>query len=398
MDKTGSNPDGTTPSIRGAAPTVPGSLKAENMKIIILAHETDNHTAPVKWALERAGYPVVCWPGVSWTEEQQVSMLLDEEPRIALGPHLVEPGDVIWIRRLEQPVGNPKVAEADKKFAEMEYRSFHDAVAYVLETLPIRVINRFSASRFINNKSVQLQLARSCGLRVPRALMSNSPRGVKDFLDRSQTRTICKSFKPHVWQPQSVSGIAITETFELTPDQLPADEVLTYAPGIYQDMVVKQFDVRTVLMGERVYSFALHTPLQALDWRSDAGMGNIEVKIIPTPSDVERGIVAFAKKSGLSFGSIDFAVDLDGNWWFLEINERGQFLWLDQFNPEIRMQEKFCALITAAEGSAQPLEEREGLFPSFGEYMKICGEQQAQEEASNLAAAVATSPYMSREP
>jgi len=367
------------------------------MKIIILANETDNHTAPIKWALERAGHEVVCWPGVSWTEKQQVSMLLDEEPRVSLGPDVVEPGDVIWVRRLDQPVGNPKVAEADKKFAEVEYRSFHHAFAYVLETLPVWVINRFSVSRFITNKSVQLQFARNCGLRVPKALMSNSPRSVKDFLDHNRNRTICKAFTPHVWQLQNQDGVAVTETFELTGDQLPADEVLTYAPGIYQDMVVKQFDIRTVLMGERVYSYALHNPVKALDWRPDAGMGNIEVEIVPTPSDVERGIVAFAKKTGLCFGSIDFAVDMDGNWWFLEINEQGQFLWLDQFNPKVKTQEKFCAFITAPEGSTQPLEEREGLFPSFGEYRNSCEGQQGKQEALDIGAAAAISPYMSQE-
>jgi len=382
-----------------ASPAFPRSLEEEKqMKVIILAHETDNHTAPIKWALERAGYEVVSWPGVSWTEEQQVSMLLDDEPRVALGQDAVEPGDVIWIRRLEQPVGNPKVAEADKKFAALEYRSFHHAVAYGLETLPVWVINRFSASRFINNKSVQLQFARSCGLRVPKALMSNSPKCVKDFLDHNRNRTICKAFAPHVWQRQSAGGVAVTETFELTRDRLPEDEVLTYAPGIYQDMVVKQFDIRTVLMGERVYSYALHTPLKALDWRQDAGMGKVEVEIVPTPPDVEHGILAFAKKSGLCFGSIDFAVDMHGNWWFLEINEQGQFLWLDQFNPKIKMQEKFCAFITAPEASSQPLEEREALFPSFGEYAKIYEEQQAKQEAPDLGAVAASSPYMSQEP
>ena len=61
------------------------------MKIIILARETDNHTAPIKWALERAGYQVVCWPGVSLTEEQQVSMLLNEEPKVSLGADAVKP-------------------------------------------------------------------------------------------------------------------------------------------------------------------------------------------------------------------------------------------------------------------------------------------------------------------
>lgn len=368
------------------------------MKVIMLAQENENHAAPIKWALEQAGYQVACWGGLSWTEQQQASLLLDDETRMALGPYSVEPGDAIWIRRPDQPVQNPKVAEADKKFAELEYRSFYHCIAYTLETLPVWCVNKFSASRFINNKSVQLRLARSCGLRVPKALLSNSPTGVRDFFDHNPNRMICKGFTPHVWQREGQGGVAVTETFELKREQLPPDEVLTYAPGIYQDMVVKQSDIRMVLMGHRVYSYALHNPLKALDWRQDAGQGKIEVEIVPTPPDVEKGVLAFAAKAGICFGSIDFAVDMKGDWWFLEINEQGQFLWLDQFNKEARTQEKFCAFITAPEGSTEPLEKREGLFPPFSEYEKIYKQLQEQGQTPDLAAIAASSPYMSREP
>jgi hypothetical protein len=368
------------------------------MKVIVLAQENDNHTAPIKWALEKGGYQVACWGGLSWTEEQQVSLLQDEQTKMVLGPHAVEPGDAVWIRRPDQPVSNPKVAEADRKFAELEYRSFYQCIAYTLELLPVWVINKYSASRFINNKSVQLHLARACGLKVPKALMSNSPRGVKDFFDHNPNRAICKAFTPHVWQRESVGGVAVTETFELTRDQLPEDEVLTYAPGIYQDMVVKQFDIRMVLMGHRLYSYALHNPQKALDWRQDAGMGKIEVEIVPTPPEVEKGVLEFARKAGICFGSIDFAVDADGQWWFLEINEQGQFLWLDQYNKDVKIQEKFCAFITAPEGSTEPLEKRESEFPPFAEYEKIYEKMVENQEIPDIAAAVPNSPYMSKEP
>jgi hypothetical protein len=111
-------------------------------------------------------------------------------------------------------------------------------------------------------------------------------------------------------------------------DSLPSDEVLSYAPGIYQEKIVKQFDIRMVIMGNRVYSFALHNPKKALDWRQDAGLGNVQVEIIATPPNIENGILEFARKAKICFGSVDFAVDHDGQWWFLEINEQGQFLWL----------------------------------------------------------------------
>src|SRR5205807_1775800 len=128
------------------------------------------------------------------------------------------------------------------------------------------------------------------------------------FLEKTGNRTICKAFFPHVWKKDS-GGVAVTETFELTADSLPADEVLTYAPAIYQHMVVKKFDVRMVLLGTTVYSYALHNPKGALDWRQDAGQGLVEVEIIETPAEVERAMLAFAREAGITFGSADFAID-----------------------------------------------------------------------------------------
>ena len=347
------------------------------MKIIVLAPEDDNHTAPIKWSLEKAGYKVACWSGLAWTEAEQASLYFADDTKVMLGPHSVDPGDVVWIRRPEPPEHNPSVSEADRKFAENEYRSFYYAIVYLLQKLPVWVINKYAASRFTINKSAQLLIARNCGLKVPRTLMSNSPSAVKDFLEHGRNRTICKAFMPHVWQKQDKpeAGVAVTETFELKREQLPADEVLTFAPGIYQDMVEKQYDIRMVIMGSHVYSYALHNPLKALDWRQDAGQRKIQVEAIATPPEVHKGVLAFAKECGICFGSIDFAVDMNGDWWFLEINEQGQFLWLDQFNPSLKINEKFCAFITAPEGSSEPLEAREGLFPSLAEYERLLKEE-----------------------
>lgn len=340
------------------------------MKIIIVAPNDDNHTAPIKWALEKAGHQVACWAGLAWTEAEQTSLHLSDEAKVAIGRHLVEAGDVVWIRRPEPPACNPNVSEEDKKFAQNEYRSFNSSIMYLLEKLPVWVINPYSASRFTVNKSVQLLIARNCGLKAPKTLMSNSPSAVKDFLEHNPNRTICKAFTPHVWQKPDHS-VAVTETFELKRDTLPDDEVLTYAPSIYQDMVVKQFDVRMVVMGCHVYSYALHNPKQALDWRQDAGQHQIEVRTIPTPPAIEKSILAFCKETGICFGSFDFAVDMQGEWWFLEVNEQGQFLWLDQFEPNAKIMEKFCAFITAPQGSAEPLEKREKLFPALREYEEL---------------------------
>jgi glutathione synthase/RimK-type ligase-like ATP-grasp enzyme len=390
-------PRGGASSAAPAKKIRPGAGDGGKMKIVILAPEDDNHTAPIKWSLEKAGYKVVCWSGLGWNETEQASIYLGEETKLVLGPHSVEPGDVVWIRRPEPPVSNPKVTDADKKFADLEYRTFYHNIAYLLEKLPVWVINDYSSSRFTINKSVQLLIARKCGMKVPRTLMSNCPGAVKDFLDHNKNRTICKAFMPHVWQKQDTpdSGVAVTETFELKREHLPSDEVLTYAPGIYQDMVVKEFDIRMVLMGSQVYSYALHNPKKALDWRQDAGQQKIQVESVATPPEIETAVLAFAKECGICFGSLDFAVDMQGQWWFLEINEQGQFLWLDQFTPAIKINQKFCAFITAPEGSTEPLEKREDLFPTLAEYEALLKDQVLPPVDSKTRAGLA---FVSNEP
>jgi hypothetical protein len=90
--------------------------------------------------------------------------------------------------------------------------------------------------------------------------MTNSPHAVREFFHDNPQRMICKVFSTHIWEKEQGGPVMVTETFELSPDKLPSDEVLTFAPAIYQEMVVKKFDVRMVLLGEAVYSYSLHNP------------------------------------------------------------------------------------------------------------------------------------------
>ncbi|MEI4861446.1 hypothetical protein Q8G41_28045, partial [Klebsiella pneumoniae] len=84
-------------------------------------------------------------------------------------------------------------------------------------------------------------------------------------------------------------------------------------------------------------------------------------KIIETPAEIEKQLLAFAALSGISFGSFDFAIDEEGRWWYLEVNEGGQFLWLDEFNEDAHLQEKFLSFLTAPEGASRQTIEQDQL-------------------------------------
>src|ERR1700739_1495630 len=281
------------------------------MKIIVMAHPKDDHAAPVLWALKQAGYETACWSGVSPVEQDQASLLVDEQSCIRLGTHWLESDDVFWLRQADHQASDHPAEAPEKGGAPSP--SFFNELAYMFESLPIRCVNPYSAVHLVRNKAVQLCLARRSVLKIPESLFSNSPAAVRKFFDRHPSDAICKAFATHVWQQQGSTDVAVTETFSLNRADLPADdEIFTYSPAIYQEKVRKEFYVRAVLMGERVYSFALRTPANSLDWRHDAALRNVAVEPVATPATVESAILRFAAATGVCTGSLDFAVDRNG--------------------------------------------------------------------------------------
>lgn len=119
------------------------------MKVIIFAYAKENHTAPVKWALEQAGYEVACWGGLSWTAQQQSSLLFDaqtKQTKMTLGPYTVEPGDAIWIRRPDVPTHNPNVC------------NFALPATQISLDYPRSVLNEYSSQSQTRNPAVSLFL------------------------------------------------------------------------------------------------------------------------------------------------------------------------------------------------------------------------------------------------
>lgn len=66
------------------------------------------------------------------------------------------------------------------------------------------------------------------------------------------------------------------------------------------------------------------------------------------------GEPAYMHHMNIQSGAFDFAVDTDGNWTFLECNEAGQFLFVEDILPQNKVLASFCAWIAGLCG--HPLE------------------------------------------
>jgi hypothetical protein len=70
-----------------------------------------------------------------------------------------------------------------------------------------------------------------------------------------------------------------------------------------------------------------------LDWRHAST--DVRVEATTLPRDVDHACRLLMKELGIVFGCFDFIVTPEGDYIFLEVNEMGQFLWIEEVNPDL---------------------------------------------------------------
>ena len=246
--------------------------------------------------------------------------------------------DVVWHRRPQKPVVPGYIVPEDKMFVQQELTSANLAALALLEQA--FWVNPQAAANRANLKPLQLKLATKAGLEVPQTLISNDPKAIRAFLASKQD-TIYKPLNAFVWHEQGRNYA--TYTARVTPEQLPNDTLLCASPGIYQRLVAKQYEVRAQFFGRSYFAVSIDSNrLQygELDWRLHQHQGTLS-KPVDLPEPVYQAACALMDELDLVCGAFDFIVSQDNEWVFLEVNEAGQFLFLEQWCPELPLLDAF---------------------------------------------------------
>ena len=69
------------------------------------------------------------------------------------------------------------------------------------------------------------------------------------------------------------------------------------------------------------------------------------------PSQVAQKCIALTRQLGLAFGAIDLILTPEGKYIFLEINPNGQWAWIEQMCPEIRISDALIDLLVSQESA-----------------------------------------------
>jgi glutathione synthase/RimK-type ligase-like ATP-grasp enzyme len=125
-----------------------------------------------------------------------------------------------------------------------------------------------------------------------------------------------------------------TSEFENTDQMIP--EQLMATPSIIQEQITKAFEVRVVAFHSVLIAGKIHTQVKnAIDWRYEQNIRGIAIEPYTLPKHIEELCIRYMKKAEIKFGCFDFIVTPTGDHIFLEINEAGQFLFLEELCPDI---------------------------------------------------------------
>lgn len=311
---------------------------------LIIGDRSDLHVQAVRKALQIKGHDATlleprCFPSEQFAtfrfSDEETSWDIDD--REAIRSSRLNPSTV-WVRRLQRPlVPAEAVHPDDLRVAQNECDYFYRNLAGLLYPSAF-TINPVRNQATYDCKPTQLRLARQCGLRIPATVMSNRPDEIRSLLAGGKP-ILFKTFTPNHWVGERESRYTFASTISL--EDLPSDEILRLTPGIYQEAIACESELRVTVMGRHV--FASEIRYSGIDYRRE--VLDLPVHHTTIPQDLENRLLRFMAGMGIYFGCFDLLRTEAGEYYFLEINPSGQWLWLEHSNPELMLLDAFTEMM-----------------------------------------------------
>ena len=182
------------------------------------------------------------------------------------------------------------------------------------------------------NKMLQTILASQVGFEVPPTLISRSVDEIKAFA-ADHGRIVCKSLSQHVWtgdDGKTVVGNTFTRVLERFDKEI--EDALEAQFSIFQPYIVKRREFRVFLIDGQAFCLAIQTEpgtVAAVDWRQ-GNPRNTRFQVCTLDATVLNLCRSLMDALDLRCASFDLIEDASGVVHFIETNQAGNFLWMEE--------------------------------------------------------------------
>jgi len=101
------------------------------------------------------------------------------------------------------------------------------------------------------------------------------------------------------------------------------------------------------VIGNKVFATEIHSQVNersSVDFRAHYDLGRTPYCVHELPAAIVEKLLLVHRDLGLIYGAYDLIVRPDGSYVFLEVNQQGQFLWLESQTGQPLL-ENFCQLL-----------------------------------------------------
>lgn len=248
----------------------------------------------------------------------------------------------IWTRKASDFsfLSENDYSSQERAYANQETKHVFNGLLYALDCF---WMNHPLAVRSSLWKGEQTIRASKMGFKIPESLITNAPESVLQFKNAVKSKLVLKS--------QSTPSLAAEEvavdeqvvthglqTTLLTEDHYDNIESVREIPCYFQAYIDKQFELRITVIGNHVFAAKINsqesekTKIDFRDYSAD-----ILYEAFQLPDEIETRCRDYVHSYNLQYGAMDIIVTLEGEYVFLENNPAGQFWFVEQLVPELKM-------------------------------------------------------------
>jgi glutathione synthase/RimK-type ligase-like ATP-grasp enzyme len=211
----------------------------------------------------------------------------------------------------------------DTPYINRERRDFFEGL-YL--TLDVKWINPIFATYISERKLYQLNVARNIGFDIPSTIVSNNPLEIKNFIDLHGNCII----KPisHGLQISKEGAFSIYTSEIKDIDFLEKDKLFE-CPAFVQSRIDNFRDIRATVIGNTIFAVEIEKDkIDDVDWRTPDTEKSYKVHTLP--NNIVELMLKLHKALDLVYSAFDFVLTPEGEYYFLETNPAGEWVWLER--------------------------------------------------------------------
>ncbi|MBP2334898.1 glutathione synthase/RimK-type ligase-like ATP-grasp enzyme [Saccharothrix coeruleofusca] len=208
--------------------------------------------------------------------------------------------------------------------------------------------------RKAGNKMVQMTKGAAHGLTSPKTIITNDPEDVRRFYDECSGKMVFKSMTGPFLLPGEVEDEYIPETFvpgmplvrPFTDEDMEHVDSVRQSACMFQELVEKKHELRVTVFEDQIFTCRIESQENELtrhDWRRQDSLPRATAGELP--DSVAKACLKLLDEFDLRFGAFDFIVTPDDEHVFLEVNPNGQWLFVQEWVPQLRLMQAFVDIM-----------------------------------------------------